>query len=168
MRELHAERNGDAQHLLTAFRLEQLHDSNRHAVFQPAVFSDDADLLVVGVGALAANLHPRRIHQLRLVTAGLLLAGLRRLLCGLLCGLRRGGLFLRWRRFLRGRLGWLLLSRRGYGHKRYRQHPGKSGGQRPAQRPGRCDPMNSLRLVPCSSVRGPRPPNDALQPALSV
>ena len=74
VRKLHAERNGDAQYLRAAFRLEQLHDRDRHAVLETAILGDDADLLVVGVRSLAADFHPRRIHQLRLF--GRRLAGL--------------------------------------------------------------------------------------------
>ena len=73
--------------LRLAFRLEQLHDRDRHAVFEPAVLGDHANLLVVRVLALAADLHPRRIHQLRLLPAALRLC-----CCGRLrrrCGGRR-------------------------------------------------------------------------------
>src|SRR6478735_2184964 len=74
VRELHAQRNGHTQHLLAAFRLKELDDGDRHAVFQTAVLGDDADLLVVGVRSLAADLHPGRIHQLWLFAGGLLLS----------------------------------------------------------------------------------------------
>ena len=46
-------------------RLDQLHDRDRHAVFQPAVFGGGADFLGARLVALAADLHPRRIHELR-------------------------------------------------------------------------------------------------------
>ena len=98
MRELHAKRNGDPQNLLAAFRLEQLNDGDRHSVFETAIFGDDADLLVARVLSLAADLHPWRIHQLRLVSGLLLrlrrlqrLRGLRRLrLCGAAFGAALG------------------------------------------------------------------------------
>ena len=64
--QLHAERHRHAQHLWLTFRLEQRHDRHRHAVLEAPVLGDDADLLAIGVRALAADLHPRRIHQLRL------------------------------------------------------------------------------------------------------
>ena len=38
--------------------------------------------------------------------------------------------------------GLRLLGQRGHCHKRRRQHAGQSGGQDPAPRPGRCDPMS--------------------------
>src|SRR5450631_58356 len=113
--QLHAERNRDAQHLGLAFRLEQLDDRDRHAVFQAAVLGNDADLLVVGFWALAAHLQPRRIHELR-----------RRFGAGLRLWRRRRGLRLL-RLLLRRRLGGgRLFFRRGFRwllRERGRRHP---------------------------------------------
>ena len=99
MRQLHAERNRDPENLRLAFRFEQLNDGDRHSVLETAIFGDDANLLIARVLSLAADFHPWRVHQLRLVS-GLLLR-LRRL--QRLRGLRR----LRLRRRLWRRLGLL-------------------------------------------------------------
>ena len=136
--QLHAERHGDAQNLRLAFRLEQLHDRDRHAVLEAAVFGDDADLLGRWYPGPCRRLSSRANTSAAAaaVPAPAAAAGGLRLRCGCGCGwLGRRGLARR----LGGRLG-RRLRQRAMAPSAAKEAAAAAVSTRPTV-PRRCDPI---------------------------
>ena len=112
---------------------------------RPSFVTTQTCLLLV-VRTFAAYLRPGRIHELRLTLRGLLLLRLRLLLRGGLGSGRGLG-----RRLLGLRQSALRQAKR----RRCQGEGGQCGCQRPAQRPGRCDPIIHCKLVPYCPRRRP-------------